>query len=224
VAKAAGRKKRASIPANVTPILALLAERYGQAECALHHANAFQLLIATILSAQCTDERVNIVTKELFAKYPTAHDLATAPLQQVEKLVQSTGFFRAKAKNIVACASALVQNHAGEVPQNLADLVLLSGVGRKTANVVLGTVYGIPSGVVVDTHVTRISQRLGFTHNTNAVKIEQELMRFLPQNEWILFSHRVIHHGRQICKARKPLCSQCLLRPFCPQTGVETSA
>lgn len=201
-------------------IVRRLAKEYADAECALVHENAFQLLIATILSAQCTDERVNIVTKDLFAQYPDAASLAEAPVKNVEKIIQSAGFFRMKAKNITECAKKLVELHNGEVPQELEELVVLPGVGRKTANVVLGTAYGIPTGVVVDTHVTRLSQRLGLTKNTDAVKIERDLIQCLKEDEWIDFSHRLIHHGRRICKARKPLCSQCVLETLCPKVGV----
>lgn len=197
-----------------------LAKEYADAECALVHENAFQLLVATILSAQCTDERVNIVTKALFAKYPDAHALAKAPVAAVEKIIQSAGFFRMKAKNITQCAKKLVELHQGEVPKEMEQLVVLPGVGRKTANVVLGTAYGIPSGVVVDTHVTRLSQRLGLTTHTDPIKIERDLMAALKEPEWIDFSHRLIHHGRRICKARKPLCGDCVLNSLCPKIGV----
>jgi endonuclease-3 len=205
-------------------IVRRLAKEYADATCALVHQTPFQLLIATILSAQCTDERVNIVTKDLFALYPDAAALAAAPLKSVEKIIQSTGFFRAKSKNIVECSKKLVELHGGEVPQDLSQLVVLPGVGRKTANVVLGTAFGIPTGVVVDTHVTRLTQRLGLTINTDAVKIERDLMQCLKEDEWIDFSHRLIHHGRRICKARKPLCSQCVLLSLCPRVGVTESA
>jgi endonuclease-3 len=209
---------------HASAIVRHLAKEYADAECALVHRSPFQLLIATILSAQCTDERVNIVTKDLFAKYPDAAALAEAPLKDVEKIIQSTGFFRAKAKNIVECSKKLVELHDGEVPKELDSLVVLPGVGRKTANVVLGTAYGIPTGVVVDTHVTRITGRLGLTTNTDATKIERDLMQCLKEDEWIDFSHRLIHHGRRICKARKPLCSQCVLLSLCPRVGVTESA
>ncbi len=202
-------------------VAALLAREYADAECALVHETPFELLIATILSAQCTDERVNIVTKELFAKYSTPAALAAVPIKRLEKLIQSTGFFRNKAKNIHECCVKLVEEHGGKVPKELDELVHLPGVGRKTANVVLGTAFGIPSGVVVDTHVTRLSQRLGLTEHEDAVKIERDLMEQLPQDEWINFSHRMIWHGRRICKARRPLCGSCLLEKLCPKIGVE---
>jgi endonuclease-3 len=206
------------------PIVRRLAKKYADAKCALEHRSPFQLLIATILSAQCTDERVNIVTKDLFAKYSDAAALADAPIKNVEKIIQSTGFFRAKAKNIVECSRKLVELHEGEVPKELDSLVVLPGVGRKTANVVLGTAYGITTGVVVDTHVTRLSFRLGLTTNTDAIKIERDLMQCLKEDEWIEFSHRLIHHGRRICKARKPLCNECVLLSLCPRNGVTESA
>lgn len=205
-------------------IVAGLRRDYPDAECALRHANAFQLLIATILSAQCTDERVNMVTATLFENYPTAADLAAVPLPVLERAIQSTGFFRNKAKNIQACCRQLVEHHGGEVPQDLDALVRLPGVGRKTANVVLGTFFGLPTGVVVDTHVTRISQRLGLTRQQDAEKIERDLMAVLPQREWIDFSHRVIHHGRRVCKARKADCETCGLAELCPKIGVAADA
>lgn len=195
---------------------------YSDAQCALDYDSPFQLLVATVLSAQCTDQRVNIVTKALFAKCPTAADLAVLPLKKVEKTVQSAGFFRTKAKNIKALSQRLVADFDGEVPQELELLVELPGVGRKTANVVLGTAFGIPSGVVVDTHVGRISRRLGLTQETDAVKAEQDLMRLVPRKEWIDYSHRMIHHGRQVCKSRKPDCDSCGLTKFCPRIGVST--
>lgn len=200
----------------------LLAAEYPDATCALHFSNPLELLIATILSAQCTDVRVNMVTPTLFKRYKTAAKYATANRTDLEKAIQSTGFFRAKAKSIQGAARALVAEHKGQVPKVLDELVELPGVGRKTANVVLGTAYGIPSGVVVDTHVTRLSQRLGLTKHKDAVKIEHDLMAQLPQKEWIDFSHRMIHHGRRICVARKPKCSQCVLSQLCPKIGVTT--
>lgn len=202
-------------------VVRALRRDYSDAECALRHNNAFQLLIATVLSAQCTDERVNIVTQELFAKYPTAADLAAVSIPTLEKVIQSTGFFRNKARNIKALCQKLVAEHGGEVPREMDVLVQLPGVGRKTANVVLGTAFGLATGVVVDTHVTRLSQRLGLTGHNDAVKIEQDLIQLLPRKEWIDYSHRMIHHGRRICKARKPLCTECGMRTFCPRIGVE---
>jgi endonuclease III len=199
----------------------LLAAEYPDAECALHFSNPLQLLIATILSAQCTDVRVNMVTPALFKKYPRAAAFAAAKRDDLEKAVQSTGFFRAKAKSIQESCRKLVDQYQGKVPQSLDELVKLPGVGRKTANVVLGTAYGIASGVVVDTHVSRISYRLGLTKQKDAVKIERDLMTQLPQREWVNFSHRLIHHGRQICTARKPHCHECVLSVVCPNIGVK---
>ncbi|MGC6452189.1 MAG: endonuclease III [Pirellulaceae bacterium] len=198
-----------------------LAKHYADAECALNYESPFQLLIATILSAQCTDERVNIVTADLFAKYPTAYELAQATQKQVEKIVKSAGFYRAKAKNIRNCAKQLVEKHDGEIPLELEALTALPGVGRKTGNVLLGTAFGIPSGVVVDTHVGRISRRLGIAFEKDPVKVERELMAVLPKKEWIYYSHRMIHHGRAICDARKPLCEDCSMKRFCPRIGVK---
>ena len=198
-----------------------LAKHYADAECALNYESPFQLLIATILSAQCTDERVNIVTADLFAKYPTAYDLAQATQKQVEKIVKSAGFYRAKAKNIRNCAKQLGEKHDGEIPLELEALSALPGVGRQTGNVLLGTAFGIPSGVVVDTHVGRISRRLGIAFEKDPVKVERELMAVLPKKEWIYYSHRMIHHGRAICDARKPLCEDCSMKRFCPRIGVK---
>lgn len=204
----------------MTRILRLLRKQYPDAECALNYETPVQLLVATILSAQCTDERVNIVTAELFRRYPTAPDLARAPLRSLEKLVKSAGFYRNKAKNIKGCCTALVERYDGEVPQDLEALVELSGVGRKTANVVLGTAFGLATGVVVDTHVSRISRRLGLTRQKDPVKIERDLIEHLPRKEWVMYSHRVIHHGRQVCKARKADCENCKLKDVCPRIGV----
>jgi len=193
---------------------------YPDAHCALNFHSPLQLLVATILSAQCTDVRVNIVTKDLFQKYPDAEAFAAAKPADLERAVQSTGFFRNKAKNIKACCTDLVEQYGGRVPEDLGSLVKLAGVGRKTANVVLGTAFGIPSGVVVDTHVARLSKRLGLTRQTDPVKIERDLMAVLPKREWVDFSHRMIAHGRKICIARKPKCEECPLLTTCPQIGV----
>jgi endonuclease-3 len=202
-------------------ILRALRRDYADVTCALIHDNPFQLLVATILSAQCTDVRVNIVTQDLFAKYPTVDDLATLSIKKLEKAIQSTGFFRNKAKNIKACCQQLVEKYDGQVPREMDQLVELPGVGRKTANVVLGTAFRLATGVVVDTHVSRITRRLGMTEKTDPVKIERDLMDQLPRKEWIDFSHRLIHHGRAICKARKALCDDCGMKKFCPQNGVK---
>lgn len=216
--------KKLSLVGQAKTVTDFLRRDYADAECALHFDSPFQLLIATILSAQCTDERVNIVTKGLFAKCPTAKEMAAIKPAELEKLIQSAGFFRNKAKNILACSKKLVEEFGGEVPKSLDVLVTLPGVGRKTANVVLGTAFGIPSGVVVDTHVTRLTNRMGLTKQSDAVKIEQDLMAILPSEEWIDFSHRLIHHGRRICGARKPDCEHCGLRSACPKIGVTLAA
>jgi endonuclease III len=197
-------------------IIAALQRTYPKAHCELNFSSPLQLLIATILSAQCTDKRVNIVTAELFKKYRSAKDFADAPLAEIEKAVKTTGFFRNKAKNLKACCAALVEKFGGEVPRTMEELNALAGVGRKTANVVLGNAFGINVGVVVDTHVTRLGNRLGLVKGTYAVKIEQELMRLVPQKDWTLFSHWLIWHGRRRCTARKPACAVCELRTLCP--------
>jgi endonuclease III len=198
-------------------ILPILKRTYPDAKCSLDFKTPLQLLVATILSAQCTDERVNIVTKELFKKYPTAASYAAAPQEALEKDIQSTGFFRNKAKSLRGMAAALVERHKGKVPETMDELTQLAGVGRKTANVVLGNAYGKSVGVTVDTHVTRVSNRLGLTkHAVDAVKIEQDLMKVVPQEDWTMFSHLLIHHGRAICQARKPKCDECPLLPHCP--------
>jgi endonuclease-3 len=201
-------------------IVRRLKAAYPDAHCALDYETPLQLLVATILSAQCTDTRVNIVTKELFKKYPDARAFAAAKLPELERAIQSTGFFRNKAKNIKACCGELVKAHRGELPRDIDEMVKLPGVGRKTANVVLGTAFGMPTGVVVDTHVARISKRLGMTGHTDPVKIERDLMEQLPKKEWVDFAHRMIHHGRQICVARKPKCEVCALSDVCPRIGV----
>lgn len=198
-----------------------LARSYPQAHCSLDFASPFQLLIATILSAQCTDKRVNVVTVDLFGRWPTAAALAAASQPAVEAVIRSTGFFRAKAKNIRGCCTALVERHGGEVPRTLEELVRLPGVGRKTANVVLGSGFGLPSGVVVDTHVGRISRRLGLTRHADAVRAERDLMAVIPKSHWIAFSHRVIEHGRTVCTARRPSCEDCPLADLCPRIGVK---
>jgi endonuclease-3 len=197
-----------------------LARTYPDAPCALTHISPFQLLAATILSAQCTDERVNMVTPKLFAKYPTPQKLANSKQRDVERIIKSTGFFRAKSTNLRAMAKKLVEDHDSELPQNLKELVELPGVGRKTANVVLGTAFGIASGVVVDTHVKRICNLLGLTESKNPEQIERELNELLPKKDWIEFSHRVILHGRAICIARRPDCTACSLLKNCPRVGL----
>ena len=201
-------------------ILAVLKRVYPNAHCELNFENPLQLLIATILSAQCTDKRVNIVTAELFKKYQTAKDFAAAPLADIEESVKTTGFFRNKAKNIQACCAALVGKFDGEVPRTMAELHALAGVGRKTANVVLGNAFDINVGVVVDTHVTRRCNRLGLAKGTDAVKLEQALMPLVPQKDWTIFSHWLIWHGRRRCAARSPDCANCEIKSLCPQIGV----
>jgi endonuclease III len=202
-------------------ILSALKRVYPDAHCELNFENPLQLLVATILSAQCTDKRVNLVAAELFKKYKTAKDFADAPLAEIEEAVKTTGFFRNKAKNIKACCTALVEKFGGEVPRTIDELHALAGVGRKTANVVLGNAFGINVGVVVDTHVTRLTNRLGLAKGTAAVKLEQDLMKLVPQNDWCLFSHWLIWHGRRRCAARKPDCANCEIKNLCPQIGVK---
>lgn len=201
----------------VRAVLPLLKKLYPDAKCSLNFRNPLELIVATILSAQCTDERVNIVTKNLFRKYRKAEDYAKAPLDELEKDIQSTGFFRNKARSLRGMGAALVEHHRGKVPDTMEALVELPGVGRKTANVVLGNAFDKSVGVTVDTHVTRVANRLGLTdHLADAVKIEQDLMQVVPQAEWTNWSHLLIHHGRAICQARKPRCGVCPLLPFCP--------
>jgi endonuclease-3 len=197
-------------------IIVRLKRMYPKAKCALDFTNAFELLIATILSAQSTDARVNIVTKSLFRKYPDPKSFAEASQVEMERDVKQTGFFRNKAKAVIAASKAIVEKHKGEVPRTMDELTALPGVGRKTANVVLSNAFKIAVGVVVDTHVTRVSDRLGLTATDDAVKIEQDLMKLIPQKEWTNFSHRLIAHGRTICIARKPKCAQCALNDLCP--------
>lgn len=201
-------------------VIRVLKKIFPEAECALHHKSAFQLLVATILSAQCTDERVNQCTPELFRQYPDPAALAGSSQEDVERIIRPLGFFRNKAANIRGMAQALVDRFDGEIPQDIQQLVTLPGVGRKTASVVLGTWFGIPSGIVVDTHVRRITNLLGLTASQNPEIIERELMRIIPKSEWIGFSHRLIHHGRQTCIARRPRCTACDLLKFCPRTGL----
>ena len=202
-------------------IISALKRVYPDAHCELNFSNPLQLLIATILSAQCTDKRVNLVTAELFKKYHTARDFAEAPLAEIEEAVKSTGFFRNKAKNIKACCAALVGKFGGEVPRTMDELHALTGVGRKTANVVLGNAFGINVGVVVETHVTRLANRLGLAKGTDAMKLEQELMKLVPQQDWTWFSHWLIWHGRRRCAARKPDCANCEIKNLCPQIGIK---
>ena len=210
-------------PVRVRALLEQLRELYPDARCALHFRSPLQLLVATILSAQCTDERVNLTTPALFARYPDASSFAAADPKELEELVRSTGFFRQKARSIREACADIVALHGGNVPRTLEALVELRGVGRKTANVVLGNAYGIASGVVVDTHVTRLASRLGLTRETDAVKIEFALQPLVPRELWTLFSHWLILHGRAVCSARKPRCSVCPLAPHCPRIDVTLS-
>ena len=200
---------------NAAKINALLKKHYAQVHCTLDFRSPLELLISTILAAQCTDERVNKVTPELFKKYPNVEALAGATQEEIEEAIRSTGFYHNKAKSIRTCCQQLIEKHGGQVPKTMEELTALQGVGRKTANVILGNAYGIP-GVVVDTHVTRLSQRMGFTKNTDPVKIEQDLMKLIPREDWTDFSHRMVFHGRAICIARKPKCAECPLNKICP--------
>lgn len=201
-------------------VVRALKRLYPDATCALVHANPFELVVATILSAQCTDARVNLVTPALFARYPDARALANARQEDVEALIHSTGFFRAKAKNLIGMARGLVELHGGVVPADLDALTSLPGIGRKTAHVVLGTGFGVPSGVVVDTHVKRLAYRLGLTDARDPETVEQDLAAVVPRGEWINLSHRLILHGRAVCFARRPRCEACALVAFCPRRGV----
>ena len=215
-AKAPKQDRRAGTePKRVAAILAQLDQAYPNATCELNHTNAFQLLIATILSAQCTDVRVNQVTETLFRKYPDAKAFAYAVPRELEQEIRPTGFFRNKTKSIMGASKGVLENFAGEVPRTMEEILTLPGVARKTANVVLGTAYGIPSGIVVDTHVQRIANRLDLTQNEEPKKIEQDLMQVIPKDKWILFSHQIIWHGRRICQARKPKCIDCNLESLC---------
>jgi endonuclease III len=215
VAIKAGAKRYAA------DVVRRLMRAYPDAVCALDFRTPLELLVATILSAQCTDVRVNIVTKDLFRKYPSAAAYAEAALDELKEDIRSTGFFNNKAKNIQACCQALVERYEGKVPKEIDKLIELPGIGRKTANVILGTAYGIASGVVVDTHVIRVGRRLGLTQEKDPEKIEKDLMAAIPAAEWINFSHRMIHHGRRCCTARKPRCDDCPLGEICPRIGVE---
>lgn len=218
--RSAGRAPRGAGSARGAAIALRLAELWPAARCSLDFRSPFELVVATILSAQCTDRRVNLVTPELFRRWPDAAALAAASPEAVEEVIRSTGFFRAKAKNIRGCAQALVERHGGVVPETLAELVRLPGVGRKTANVVLGVAFGRAEGVVVDTHVGRISRRLGLTRRADATGAEKDLLREIPREHWIAFSHRLIDHGRAVCLARKPRCGGCGLADLCPRKGV----
>ncbi len=215
------RESQATRAARAKKIIAGLRETYPDAHCELNFSNPLELLVATILSAQCTDKRVNIVTAELFKKYRSAKDFADAALAELEPAVRTTGFFRNKAKNIQACCATLVEKFGGNVPRTMDELHALAGVGRKTANVVLGNAFDINVGVVVDTHVTRLCNRLGLVKGTDAVKIEQDLIKLVPHEQWTLFSHWLIWHGRRRCAARSPDCAGCEIKKLCPQLGVQ---
>jgi len=215
-----GRESAASRGRRAAAIADRLAEAYPQARCSLDFASPFELLMATILSAQCTDRRVNLVTPELFRRWPTPAALAAAEPSALEAVIRSTGFFRAKARSILGCCRALVERHGGEVPRQLEPLVRLPGVGRKTANVVLGSAFGTADGVVVDTHVGRISRRLGLTRHADAVRAERDLVAAVPRPHWIAWSHRLIEHGRAVCTARRPDCAACVLADLCPRVGL----
>jgi endonuclease-3 len=206
----------AALKARAAVVLDRLLRQYPDAHCALDFTNAFELLCATILSAQCTDKRVNMVTPVLFARYPDAASLAVAKPEDVEEIIRSTGFFRSKAKSLIGMATGLVERHGGEVPADMDALTALPGVGRKTANVILGNAFGRNDGIVVDTHVTRVSNRLGLTSESDAVKIEQALIPLFPREQWTMLSHLLIEHGRQVCDARKPRCGDCVLSDVCP--------
>ena len=205
---------------NFPKVLKELKRLYPDVRCFLHYKTPFQLLCSVILSAQCTDERVNLVAPELFKVFPTPEKLAAAKQKDVEKIIHSTGFYKNKAKNLIGCAQALMAHHGGKLPQTMEELIQIPGVGRKTANVVLGEVYGISVGITVDTHVTRLSNRLGWTKHQDAVKIEQDLIKIVPKDEWLTISHRLIQHGRKVCDARKPLCNVCTLAKWCPDSKI----
>ncbi|HTL54879.1 MAG TPA: endonuclease III [Candidatus Limnocylindrales bacterium] len=214
------RETKEAPAARVRKIIAALKAAYPNAHCELDHSNPLELLVATILSAQCTDKRVNLVTPDLFKKYRSAADFAKASLPELENAIKSTGFFRNKAKSIKTASQAIVDRHGGQVPRSMEELTQLGGVGRKTANVVLGNAFNINCGVVVDTHVARLGWRLGLTRDEDPIKIEQTLMKLVPQDEWTLFSHLLIWHGRRRCYARNPDCSHCELRALCPRIGL----
>lgn len=216
---AAGSKVREAEIRRMGEILRVLKHEYPEARCSLDFGTPFQLLVATILSAQCTDERVNKVTPALFRKYPDSRAMARAPLKDIEEMIKSTNFFRNKALAIKETSQTLVDRYGGEVPRELDQLVELRGVGRKTANVILGNAFGVP-GLVVDTHVGRLSRRMGFTRETDPVKVEHEMMKYVPREDWLLYSHLLIDHGRAICTARRAFCEECPIARWCPKVGV----
>ncbi len=214
------RESKRSKTERAARIYDTLAATYPDAHCALQHQSAYQLAVATILSAQCTDERVNMVTPELFARYPTPEALAGARLEELEEIIRSTGFFRNKARNLVGMAEGVVERHGGELPRSIDELVALPGIGRKTANVILGNAFGINEGVVVDTHVKRLTTLMKLTSEKTPEKIEQDLMRLFPMERWTMLSHLLIFHGRQVCIARRPRCGECPVAPDCPSSLV----
>jgi endonuclease III len=213
-------KRFAAVETRAPEIYDRLSAEYPDATCALDHRNPYELIVATILSAQCTDARVNMVTPALFEKYPTAESLAKARPEEVEQMIRSTGFFRNKTKSLLGMSGAVMEKHGGEIPRSMQQLVQLPGVGRKTANVVLGNAFGIDEGVVVDTHVSRLSNRLALSRETDPVKIEQDLMRLFPKERWTMISHLLISHGRAICDARRPQCERCVVNHLCPSSRV----
>src|SRR5215203_2582908 len=215
------KKKGAELKSHALEILARLKKEYPDAHCELDFDTPLQLLIATILSAQCTDKRVNMVTPDLFNKYPDAESLSKADQTELEELIKSTGFFRNKTKSLLGMSSAVTQNHSGEVPHTMEELVKLPGVGRKTANVILGNAFNLNEGVVVDTHVGRLSTRLGLTTETDPVKVEQELMKLFTQDRWTMLAHLLIFHGRRVCDAKKPRCGECTLAEICPSRRLD---
>jgi len=216
------RETKSQLKERTEQIIKLLKRAHPDAHCALHHSSAFELLIATILSAQCTDERVNIVTADLFRKYRRPEDYLKVPAVELQQDVRTTGFFRNKTKSIQGACKMLIEEFGGEVPKAMDELLTLPGVARKTANVVLGVAYGIAAGVVVDTHVSRLSQRLRLTKHKEAGKIEADLMELVPRKDWIIFSHLLIFHGRRVCKARRPLCEECVVERLCPSSSLKT--
>ncbi len=215
-----GRESRKARRERAGVVYELLVEEYPDATCALTHRNPYELAVATILSAQCTDERVNMVTPELFRQWPEPEDLAGARQEELEEVIRSTGFFRNKAANLIGMATAVVRHHGGEIPRSMTDLKKLPGIGRKTANVVLGNAFGVDEGIVVDTHVRRLSRRLGFTREENPEKVEKDLVDLFPPERWTMLAHLLIWHGRAVCKARTPRCEVCVLSRLCPSSSV----
>jgi endonuclease-3 len=218
----AKRENLEELKARAREVIRRLKRAYPGAKCSLNHSNPFELLVATILSAQCTDERVNLVTADLFRKYRKPEDYLKVPPRELEKDIQSTGFFRNKTRSLQGTAKVLTEQYGGEVPQTMDELLELPGVARKTANVVLGNAFDVHAGVVVDTHVTRLSHRLGFTQQKTAEKIEQDLIEIVPKKDWVIFPHLMIYHGRKICKARNPLCAECSIEKQCPSSYLKT--